>query len=108
VLLGFSATSSFKAESACLGEDIWIVGEHLHALCDDFVGVSVVLETGVHSADLEGDHDVLRLAVVLPWECPKELVDFDIDVVPDCPVALLFRHRWLLPLQLGDLFLLFL
>ena len=64
----------------------------------------------MHPAYLEGNHDVLRLAVVLPWERSKEFMNLDLDAVPDCPIIalLFFEGRELLPLLLGKLLLLLL
>ena len=69
--LRLSSPTRLQAETAGLAEDEGRLGEEPDALHDDFVSVAIIHQSSVHAADLVGQHDVLRCAIVLRRESAK-------------------------------------
>ena len=65
------AVNHTESTLADLAEDEGRLGEEPDALHDDFVSVAIIHQSSVHAADLVGQHDVLRCAIVLRRESAK-------------------------------------
>ena len=69
--LGLCSSTRLQAEPASFAQDEGRLGKEFGALNDDFVSVAIVHQSGVHSADLMGKHDVLGCTVIFRRECTE-------------------------------------